>query len=350
MSRPGVSIVVPNYNGAELLRANGPAWLAAARAYPGESEVIVVDDASSDDSVGVLARELSDVKVVRHEKNQGFGGACGSGVAAARHPIVVLLNSDAIPAEPGFLEPLVACFERDAAVFAVASLVTDEKGAVYKNAVNLPRIKAGELRWEGVPADDVLALARLPRQRPLEIHTLFPVGCAFAVDRARFLEVGGFDPLYRPFYHEDVDLGLAGWVRGWKCLVEPRSRVIHAWGGTINRLFKAFKVRLASRSHRVLLSWKHAEGAWRSELKIGLVRRVLTRWLKLDVLYYVALVQALARLGEARRARARERAATKVPLLEVFERVKNDWPPRELAEAKALPVTPAATGATPRTP
>src|SRR5262249_37796399 len=158
------------------------------------------------------------------------------------------------------------------------------------------------------------------------------------------------DPLYRPFYHEDVDLGLAGWVRGWKCLVEPRSRVIHAWGGTINRLFKSFKVRLASRSHRILLSWKHAEGAWRRELVIGLVRRFFPRWLKLDVLYYVGLAHALLRLGEANRARARERAATKVPLSETFERLKREWPPRELAEAKALPVTPAATAATPRTP
>ena len=332
--RRGVSLVVPNWNGRDLLRANIPSLLAAADAYPGDAEVIVVDDASADDSVAVLERELPRARVVRHERTRGFGGACGSGVAAARHPLVILVNSDVRAADPGFLEPLAARFD-DPQVFAVSPLIVDEAGHVYKNSVNLPWIKHGELRWEGVPADDVLALARWPATTPLEVPILFPVGCAAMVDRARFLEIGGFDPLYRPFYHEDVDLGLAAWTRGWKVLFEPRARVVHTWGGTINRLIRGWKIRLASRRHRILMAWKRAEGAFLREHLLYLARRVATRWLRLDLRYYVALVQALGRLPEALRGRARERAATVVPLLETFERIRAAWPPRGLAELRA---------------
>src|SRR5579871_766005 len=307
--RDGVSLVVPNWNGRDLLLANVPSLLAAARAFPGEAEVLIVDDGSTDDSVAVLERDLKDARVVRHEVNKGFGPACNTGVAAARFRWVFLLNSDVRIDDPGILEPLVSVLRKDPNVFAVTPLVIDSTGRVTKISVNLPRIRHGELRWDGVPQEDLLALAKLPRERKIEIPTLFPIGCALLFDRARFLEMGGFDPLFRPFYHEDVDLGLAAWIRGWRCLVEPRCRVIHAWGGTINKHFRKFKVRLASRRHRILLSWKRAEGPWLRKHLLYVLRRLATRWIRFDVLYYTAFVQALWRLGEARRARAREERA-----------------------------------------
>ena len=59
---PSVSIIIPNYNGAELLRANVPSVLRSAEAYPGSCEVIVVDDASADDSFEVLTGEFPTVR------------------------------------------------------------------------------------------------------------------------------------------------------------------------------------------------------------------------------------------------------------------------------------------------
>ena len=84
MSDPrGASLVVPNYNGRALLEQNVPSLLAAADAYPGEAEVVIVDDASADDSVAFLRDAFPAVRVLEHAENQGFGGACHSGVAAA---------------------------------------------------------------------------------------------------------------------------------------------------------------------------------------------------------------------------------------------------------------------------
>ncbi len=318
MSPRGASLVVPNWNGRELLRANVPSLLAAAE-RAGDAEVVVCDDGSKDDSVSVLEKEFPRVRVVKHEVNRGFGPACKSGAEAATKSIVVLLNSD-VWVEPDFVAPLLEPFERDPSVFAVAPLILDREGKVAKVSVNRPYIRRGELRWEGVAPEALLARAGQPGAAPLP--SLFPLGGAVALDRARFLELGGFDPLYHPFYYEDVDLGLSAWRRGWKCLVEPRSRVRHDEGGTIGKHFKRFKVKVAKRRHRLLMTWKHADARWLRAHLAWLPLKVLTKALKLDLRFQVALFQALGRLPEALRARAREKLATKVELEDAFEEIR----------------------------
>ena len=322
---PGVSLVVPNYNGAKLLPRYTPSLLAAAKRYPGAAEVVVVDDGSGDDSLEVLRRELPEVRVVVHEQNRGFGAACRSGIEAAEHELCVLLNSD-VMADEGFLEPLLRPFDADPDVFSVSPLILDSSGRPGKVTVNLPRIKDGDLRWDGVDPNELLRLSELPPEAPLTIYSLFGLGGAIALRRSRFLEIGGFDPLYVPFYHEDVDLGLCAWRRGWTVRVEPRSRVTHDDGGTINQHFAPYRVKVARRRHRILCGWKHASGAWLATYDRTLVRRALTKWLRLDRRYYAALWGAWQRREEALAARDREEAATIVPLEEAFERIRGAWP------------------------
>jgi len=313
------SLVVPNLNGRELLRRHIPTLVAAAEAY-GACEVIVVDDGSTDDSAEVVSRELPDVKLVRHQQNQGFAAACLSGVKAASSPVVILLNSD-VSVERDFVRPLVLPFERDASVFAVSPLIENGAGEVAKVSLSRPYVRRGERRWKGVEPATLLALAKKPLDEPLELPSLFPLGGAVALDRARFLELGGFDPLYHPFYYEDVDLGLAAWRRGWKCLVEPRSRVRHEDGGTIGKHFKRWKIKVAKRRHRILMTWKHASPRWLRAHLAWLVVKCFTKILTLDMRFYVGLFQAMGRLGEARKARKREIEATKVTLEQAFETI-----------------------------
>ena len=66
---------------------------------------------------------------------------------------------------------------------------------------------------------------------------VFTGGGSSAFDRRKFLELGGFDHLYRPFYYEDTDLGFMAWKRGWKVLYEPGSIVFHEHRGTIGKKF-----------------------------------------------------------------------------------------------------------------
>lgn len=322
---PGISIVVPNYEGAELLRRYAPTWIAAAAAYPGPAEVVVTDDGSKDDSLAVLA-ELG-VRALKHPVNRGFGAACHTGVQGAQHELVVLLNSD-VAADVGFLEPLARAFNEDPEAFSVSPLILDSEGQPSKVTVNLPYLRQGDLRWRGVEPEALLALSPTPPETPLRIYSLFGLGGALGVRRERFLALGGFDPLYRPFYHEDVDLGLCAWRRGWTVRVEPRSRVTHDDGGTIGKHFAPFGVKVARRRHRILCGWKHAEGGWRDAYSRTIVRRALTKWLRLDVRYYAALWGAWRLRSDALLAHEREREASTVTLEQAFERINASWPPK----------------------
>ena len=88
------SIIIPNYNGEELLQKNLPSVISESINFHNECEIIVVDDASTDNSVQILQEKYPTVKLIQHEINKGFAEGIHSGVAAANHELVFLLNSD----------------------------------------------------------------------------------------------------------------------------------------------------------------------------------------------------------------------------------------------------------------
>ena len=116
-----VSIIIPNWNGADLLHAYLPSVLAAKEKFCGKAEVIVVDDASTDASVTLLQEKFLSVKTVIHNHNKGFGQACWSGAQAAESPLLIFLNSD-VEVKSDFIDPLASSFE-DETVFAASPLI-----------------------------------------------------------------------------------------------------------------------------------------------------------------------------------------------------------------------------------
>ncbi len=104
-STEAASVVIPNWNGADLLQKYLPHVIAAMDGNP-DNEVIVVENGSTDDSAQVLREQFPTVRVVQLETNLGFGGGSNAGFRAAKNDIVILLNSDMRP-EPGFLAPLL---------------------------------------------------------------------------------------------------------------------------------------------------------------------------------------------------------------------------------------------------
>ena len=118
MARVAICLLyTSNWNGRELLERFLPSWVAAIENHPG-SEIVVVDNGSSDGSAEWVRLYYPQVRVLALPKNLGFGGGSNAGFRAAENDIVVLLNSD-MRVEPGFLAPLLAGFT-DEKVFAVS--------------------------------------------------------------------------------------------------------------------------------------------------------------------------------------------------------------------------------------
>ena len=297
-----VSIIIPNWNGADLLSVYLPSVLEAKKKYRGKVEVMVVDDASTDSSVRLLQEEFPDIKIVVHKHNRGFGKACWSGAQAARSPILILLNSD-VKVAPDFIGPLVDCLQ-DPTVFAASPLIFNDRGELSNVTISIPYFRRGKIRYRSFAPQQLL---NDPASLPNPWYTLFPIGAAFAVNRARFIEMQGFDDLFYPFYYEDTDLGFRAWRRGWKCIVVPEARVTHYHTGTIARSFKQLKVSAIRKRNRLLYLWKNLTSTrlLRQHILFQLLR-VCYRPFCLDGMTLVATVLSIPGFSQAMRRRREE--------------------------------------------
>jgi GT2 family glycosyltransferase/glycosyltransferase involved in cell wall biosynthesis len=240
------TVVIPNWNGKDLLAKYIPSIRDALAGNPA-NEILVVDNGSADGSADFLRETFPDVTVLALPQNLGFGGGSNAGFRAAKNDIVVLLNSD-MRVAPDFLAPLLAGFD-DAEVFAVSC-------QIFFTDPDKPREETG--LTQGWWQDGGL---RVRHRVDDGIHDLFPCfyggGGSCAFDRAKFLELGGFDPLLEPFYLEDTDLGYVAWKRGWKVLYQPRSVVFHEHRGTIGKKFTEDQIQAVLKKNYVLFCWKN---------------------------------------------------------------------------------------------
>jgi len=213
---PRVSVVVVNYRGAQdtircLQGFDAVDW-------PAESlELVVVDNASGDDSVELIRQAVPRAKVVASETNTGFAGGCNRGVAEATGEVIAFLNSDARPDE-GFLREAVAVLEHDSTVGCVASKVLDWEGKTV-DFVDAAMSWYGQAYkvHVGQPDQPAFDVAR---------DVLFASGAAMVLRRDLFEAVGGFDERYFMFF-EDVDLGWRLWLLGYRVRYVPASKAFH---------------------------------------------------------------------------------------------------------------------------
>jgi GT2 family glycosyltransferase len=284
-----VSIIVPNYNGADVIRSSLAAVDAAARAYPGECAVVVVDDASQDDSLKLIAAHFPEFKVVAHTRNKGFAEAIHSGVRVSSHPIVVLLNTDVFP-DRDFLLPLIQWFHHPD-TFSVSPLITDRNGQPGRVSWNRGKIVRGELRKTNWDLETALNFV----QPGAGLKSLYAQGGAAAYRKEMFLKLGGFLPIFKPFYYEDCDLGIRAWQRGWQTYFEPASTVVHDHRqGTISRFFAANKIKIIKKRNRFYYLWLHL--SWQTLVLAHfpwILVRLLGRLVRLDVSFVFGFFAAL---------------------------------------------------------
>ncbi|HWP86077.1 MAG TPA: glycosyltransferase [Terriglobia bacterium] len=273
-SRLAASVVIPNWNGKHLLERHLPSVIADCGP---EDEIIVVDNASTDGSAAFVRQRFPQVRLLELERNRGFGGGCNAGARAARHPVVVLLNND-MRVVPGFLAALLSGFT-DANVFAVSAQIffSDPLRRREETGLTFGWFSKGFFRVRHDAGEGI--------RKPYP--TFYAGGGSSAYDRRKFLELGGFDPLFEPFYLEDTDLSYNAWRRGWKVLYQPEARVYHEHRGTIGRHFTPQSIQAFLQKNYVLMVWKN-------------LHQPLWMWSHLLHLYGHMLLHGLGRPTETR--------------------------------------------------
>ena len=304
-----VSIVIPNWNGRELLPDFLPSALEAAARYrdrhAAEVEVIVVDDASTDGSRDYL-RENPDplMRVIERAENGGFVRAVNAGFAAARHDVVYLLNND-VRVEPDAIAPLVRHFH-DPRVFAVSSKAYRLDTNLLDGAGKVGYFARGF--WRVFLNYDILP-TRLPADTPV-FDSFYGSGGYTAYDRKKLMELGGFLGLLAPIYWEDVDICYRAWKRGWTVRYEPESVVHHKSSATMGKPQHRRPMRIVTERNRLLMTWVNLhDRRWLASHLFWLGVKLAGATLTLDRAYWQSFLQAARRIGEVRLERSRERAA-----------------------------------------
>jgi GT2 family glycosyltransferase/glycosyltransferase involved in cell wall biosynthesis len=219
---PLVSIIIPVYNQfaytfncLESLSAN----LSSDLAY----EIIIVNDASTDDTLEQLATLVKGIKVLTNAENSGFIRSCNYGASQAKGQYLYFLNNDTRILE-NCLESLLKLIVNNTQVGAVGSKL------IYANG---KQQEAGGIIWNSA---DGWNYGRLDSPDEPEYNYVRPVdycsGASLLVPADLFKQLGGFCQDFIPAYYEDTDLCFAIRELDYQVLYQPQSNVIHYEGIT----------------------------------------------------------------------------------------------------------------------
>ena len=238
-----VTVIIPNYNGLRFLK---DCLTALENQSMKDFETLVIDNASSDESVAYIRENFPNVNVMVMEKNLGFSGGVNVGIQSAKTPYVLLLNNDT-EVDTHFVEEMIHAIEESPNIFSVSSKMIqfydreklDDAGDLY-----------GILGWGFQRGIDAPATSYTKKEE------IFSACAGAAIYRKDVFEkIGYFDELHFA-YLEDIDVGYRGKIAGYKNMYCPTAIVYHVGSGTSGSKYNSFKVKLAARNS-VYLNYKN---------------------------------------------------------------------------------------------
>lgn len=235
------SLLILNYNGLRLLEGCFDT-LGEATGYGQRHDVYLIDNGSTDQSLTYTETKYPWVKIIRAPRN-AFLFTYNDVIPDLDTEAILLLNND-ILVEPDFIEPLLYHLEQPD-VFSVNTRV-----------LTGDRVTAQGSRAEGGFHRGFWYYNQLPDIERTST-SFFGLGGQAAFSRSKYLELGGFDELLWPLYHEDIDLSYRAWRRGWRVLYEPSSVLYHLGGQTSNSKYKRDELNAIVSQNTFLIQWKN---------------------------------------------------------------------------------------------
>jgi len=199
-------------------------------------EVIVVDNASSDESLDTLSDFEDKINVIKNDVNRGFAAACNQGIAMSHADYILFINPDCFFV-PGALQDILKYLSEDVKAGMAGGLLvnpdgTEQVGArravptPWRSFVRLFGLARFEKRWPKLFCDFNLHQQPLP-DKPIEVEAIS--GACMLVKREAMKDVGIWDEGY--FLHcEDLDWCMRFRQKGWKVLFVPTARLVHEQG------------------------------------------------------------------------------------------------------------------------
>ncbi|WP_456384892.1 glycosyltransferase family 2 protein [Desulfolithobacter sp.] len=285
---PVLSAIIVNYNSGERLKG---AVRSVFDTVP-DSEVIVVDNASMDNSLDILKASYVDearLQIRRNRSNLGFATACNIGAKLARGHHLLYLNPDCEVHEDA-VERMLACLNGPSDVGMVGPLLVGQNGqeqagsrrlipTPWRSLVRVFKLHVFSSLSSRFFADFNQYKQPLPDQ-PVEVEAIS--GACMLVSREAQQEVGSFDEKY--FLHcEDLDLCMRFRASGWRVMFVPDAKVTH-YAGTCSRERPVF-VEFHKHKGMIRFYWKFFRDQYPGVLMWLVVAGVWTRFALLAAYY-----------------------------------------------------------------
>lgn len=266
---PLVSIIIPNWNGAHHLATCLDALRIQSYA---RMEVLLVDNASTDDSLELLRRDYPEIRIVALDSNYGFGAGCNAGMRASQGDIVILLNNDT-EADPQFVASIVDAFKRHPQAGMVASkvLLFDRRDTFHTT---------GDFyRLDGIPGNRGV-WQKDEGQYDEEEYVFGACGVSAAYRRTMLDQIGLFDEDFF-FSCEDIDLAWRAQLAAWQCVYTPHAVVYHKLkatgaGTTASYYDGRYFIHLIAKNYPLELWRKHRRAILQAQWNIA--RDALRAW------------------------------------------------------------------------
>lgn len=323
----GISVVIPNYNGAQLLPVVLPALHKALLRSGLPFEVFLCDDASTDISIAIAEKDFSWVKILAAAENRGFSPTVNRGIQAAGMSYLLILNTDVLLPEEYF-EPLLRYFDL-ADTFGVMTRIIGWESDAIQDGGKLPVFQGVKIKTSAnyIPQHDCT---------DVWLPSMYLSGANALLSTQKIKKLGGFNELFAPFYVEDAELSLRAWRMGWRCYYEHNMYCRHKESVTIRSKNRKSYIKRVYNRNKMLLHSIHLPGGLLVIWHLQLLVETLGSLLMLRLFFlksladYLKLFVRVQRCREDLRQRATAEGKKLLPLFPLLHQIK--------LQLKALPI------------
>lgn len=233
-----ISVVIPTFKNQEELLKNLKNNMPFLKGY----EVIVIND-NPEQSIRKSLEVFPQIVLIENQKNLGFAGAVHKGIIHAKKDYILLLNSDVVLNDSSYIKALTMMKE-DKQIFAVSFAQKEKDGTtVGKN----------NIYWEK-------GFFQHKKASDLKLGINgWAEGGSCMINKKLYKEIGGFDPIYAPFYWEDIDLSYCAWKAGYQIFFDPEIVVQHHHESTIGKYFSQEFIKSIAYRNQFIFIWKNIE-------------------------------------------------------------------------------------------
>ena len=247
-----ISVIIPSYNGEALLKKYLNKNLQTF--YKNQiTEVIVIDDASTDGSIAYIRTHFPEVICLQNPINKGFSSSCNEAARVATQPLLWFLNND-MEVTDIEIDQIKKTFNDNQLFGLVGHIKRTQDTQSINESISIGYQLGGWFHAE-------IASSYIP---DLKVSPNSPVlwccGGNMIVDKKKFDLLNGFDEtLFSPFYGEDLDLSYRAWQQGWSCLYNPCFNTLHQHQTTIKKHYKNSAISIIALTHMYLFTWKNCK-------------------------------------------------------------------------------------------